>query len=116
FGPRGQDGLPKPIWDAKTGKIDKSVLPHWRKYDLRLILENNWTTLAPKLKGKIRIWVGEADDYFLNEAVHLLDDFLSKADRPYGGRIVYAKGQGRGWRGLSDRQMMEQMAAVMKPR
>lgn len=113
FGPRGDDGLPKPLWDGKTGKIDQSVLNQWRKYDLRYVLEENWPALAPKLKGKIRIWVGEADDYFLNEAVHLLDAFLSKAQPPYEGRITYAKGQGHGWRGLSDRQMMEEMAVVV---
>ncbi|MBI3411047.1 MAG: hypothetical protein HY040_22160 [Planctomycetes bacterium] len=113
FGPRGDDGLPRPLWDGKTGKIDQSVLNHWRKYDLRYVLEENWPALAPKLKGKIRIWVGEADDYFLNEAVHLLDAFLSKAQPAYEGRITYAKGQGHGWRGLSDRQMMEEMAAAM---
>jgi hypothetical protein len=86
FGPRGDDGLPKPLWDGKTGKIDRSVLEHWKKYDLRLTLEQNWKTLGPKLRGKLRIWVGDADNYFLNNAVHLLDDFLSQAKPPYEGK------------------------------
>jgi hypothetical protein len=78
YGPRGDDGLPKPLWDGKTGKVDRSVLEHWKSYDLRLTVERNWRILGPKLRGKLRIWVGDADDYFLNNAVHLLDTFLRR--------------------------------------
>jgi hypothetical protein len=114
FGPRGHDGLPKPLWDGKTGKIDRSVLEHWKKYDLRLTLEQNWKTLAPKLRGKLRIWVGDADDYFLNNAVHLLDDFLSKAQPPYGGKITIGPRGGHGYRVLSNEQMLAEMAAAIE--
>ncbi len=114
FGPRGEDGLPKPLWDGKTGKIDKSVLEHWKKYDLRLVLQNNWPTLALKLRGKIRVWVGEADDYFLNNAVHLLDDFLSRARPAYEGKITYGPRGGHGWQGISRQQMLEEMLAAIE--
>jgi S-formylglutathione hydrolase FrmB len=70
FGPRGADGLPRPLWDPKTGTIDRTVTAHWEKYDLCRVVQKNWSTLGPKLNGKIHIWVGEADDYFLNNAVH----------------------------------------------
>ena len=82
YGPRGADGQPVPLWDPKTGLINKSVVDHWKKYDLRLILEQNWKTLAPKLRGKIHISVGDVDSYYLNNAVHLLDEFLARADSP----------------------------------
>ncbi len=111
FGPRGADGLPVPLWHPKTGKIDRSVLDHWRKYDLRLVLEKNWKTLGPKLRGKLHIWVGEADEYFLNNAVHLLDDFLTKAKPPFEGSIHYGEGKGHDWRGIDEEEMMKQMAA-----
>jgi hypothetical protein len=114
FGPRGADGLPRPLWDGVSGKIDRGVLEHWKKYDLRLVLQKDWPTLGPKLRGKLRIWVGEADDYFLNNAVHLLDDFLAKAKPAYGGKITYGPRRGHGWRGLSDNQMMEEMAAAVE--
>jgi hypothetical protein len=114
FGPRGEDGLPKPLWDGKTGKIDRSVVEHWKKYDLRRVLQKNWATLGPKLKGKIRIWVGEADDYFLNNAVHLLDAFLSKAKPAHEGKIVFGPRKNHDWRGLTDKQMMEDMAAAIE--
>jgi hypothetical protein len=78
------------------------------------VLEQNWQKLAPRLKGKIHIWVGEADDYFLNNAVHLLDHFLSRADPPYGGRIEYGAGKGHtsGW---SEKQVMQEMQAATEP-
>jgi hypothetical protein len=113
YGPRGADGRPVPLWDPKTGKIDRSAVEHWKKYDLRLVMEQNWKTLGPKLRGKIHIWVGEADEFFLNNAVHLLDQFLSKADPPYEGKIIYGPGKGHGWEAISDRQMMGEMAEAI---
>jgi hypothetical protein len=111
FGPRGDDGLPKPLWNGATGQIDEDVLEHWRKYDLRLRMEQDWVKLGPKLRGKLHIWAGEADDYFLNNAVHLLDGFLSAARPPFEGRITYGMGGNHFWRGLTERGLLEEMAA-----
>jgi hypothetical protein len=113
FGPRGADGLPRPLWDGKTGKLERVAAEHWKKYDLRRVLEKDWKTLGPKLRGKLRIWVGEADEYFLNNAVHLLDDFLRSAKPAYEGKIVYGPGKGHGWEGISQREMMREMAKVV---
>jgi hypothetical protein len=114
YGPRGADGLPVPLWDPRTGAINRQVVEHWKKYDLRMILENNWPALGPKLKGKVRIWIGEADDFFLNNAVHLLDKFLSRADPPYGGSITYKMGEGHCWSGITPREMIGQMLEAVK--
>jgi S-formylglutathione hydrolase FrmB len=114
FGPRGADGLPKPLWDGRTGALDHSVVEHWKKYDLRRVLEENWSTLAPKLKGKIHIWVGDADDYFLNNAVHLLDDSLKDLQPPFEGTITYGQRGGHGFRVLSERQLLAAMAAAIE--
>ena len=114
FGPRGADGLPRPLWDGRTGRLDAAVLEHWKRYDLRRVLERNWRGLGPKLRGKIRIWVGEADDYFLNNAVHLLDASLTKVVPPFEGRITYGPGRGHGWRGLTDSQMLSEMAQAVR--
>jgi hypothetical protein len=112
FGPRGADGLPVPIWDPQSGKVNHAVAEHWKKYDLRLVLEQNWQTLGPKLRGKIHIAAGEADAYFLNNAVHLLDKFLTNAKPPFEGKIVYGPGKGHGWFDLSQRQMLDEMQAA----
>ncbi len=114
FSPQGPDGQPARIWDAQTGKIDPMVAEHWKKYDLRLILERDWKTLGPKLHHKIHIASGEADQYYLNNAVHLLDAFLAHADPPFEGKIVYGPGKGHGWFDLSLRQMLLEMDAAVK--
>ncbi len=111
FGPRGDDGLPKPLWNGTTGVIDGDVLDDWRRYDIRLRMQQDWVRLGPKLRGKLHIWVGEADDYFLNNAVHLLDGFLSGARPPYEGKITYGMGGNHFWRGLTERGLLDEMAA-----
>ncbi len=110
YGARGADGFPVPLWDPKTGTIDPKAAAHWKKYDLRRMLEANWAELGPKLKGKLHIWVGEADDYFLNNAVHRLDNFLSTAEPPFEGSISYGRGQGHCWIGITQKAMMKAMA------
>jgi photosystem II stability/assembly factor-like uncharacterized protein len=113
YGPRGRDGRPVPLWDPKTGVIDKSLVDHWKKYDLRLNLEQNWKILGPKVRGKIHISVGEVDSYFLNNAVHMLDEFFKKADPPADARIAYGPGRGHCWSSISEREMMLEMAAAV---
>jgi S-formylglutathione hydrolase FrmB len=112
FGPRGADGLPVPLWDPQTGRMNHSVAEQWKKYDLRLVLEQNWKTLGPKLRGKLHIASGEADQYFLNNAAHLLDEFLAHADPPFEGKIVFGPGQGHGWYNLTPREVMQEMKAA----
>lgn len=116
FGPRGADGLPVPLWDA-NGRINHSVAAQWQKYDLRLVLEKNWATLAPKLRGKLHIWAGEADDYFLNNAVHLLDEELKHRDFKGVVSFNYGARGGHGWSSLPLEQMMQEMyqATQAKP-
>ena len=77
------DGYPKPIFDKATGVIDRSVAAYWKEhYDLHRILQRDWATLGPKLQGKLHIYVGSADTYFLNNAVYYLEDFLKTTKNP----------------------------------
>jgi hypothetical protein len=112
YGPRGKDGLPVPVWDGKTGKIDRSVAEQWKKYDLKLILEKNWKTLGPKLAGgKIHIWCGDADDYFLNAAVHRFKESVARLkDPPFDGSIAIELRKGHGHGGWTRKQMLDAMA------
>ncbi len=112
FGPRGADGQPVPLWDPQTGKINHAVAEQWKKYDLRLVLQKDWPTLGPKLRGKIHISAGESDQYFLNNAVHLLGEFLSNAEPPYEGSITYGMGKGHGWSNLSPGETLKAMKAA----
>jgi hypothetical protein len=101
FGPVGEDGYPAPIYDKVTGEIDHKVAAYWHEhYDLEAILERNWTKLGPKLAGKIHIYVGSDDTYFLNNAVYLMEDFLnSTKNPPYGGEVAYGPRAEHCWNG-----------------
>ncbi len=100
FSPAGADGYPKPIWDKRTGVVDPQVAAYWREhYDLSAILQRDWKTLGPKLAGKINLYVGDMDSYYLNNAVYLMEDFLKKTDPPYGGEVKYGDRFEHCWNG-----------------
>jgi hypothetical protein len=101
YSPAGSDGYPKPIWDKLTGKIDRSVAEYWREnYDLGYILKRDWARIGPKLAGKLHLYVGEADNYFLNNAVYLVEDFLKSTKNPYyGGEVDYEPRAEHCWNG-----------------
>ncbi|NOT59900.1 MAG: hypothetical protein HOP19_06705, partial [Acidobacteria bacterium] len=84
YGPVGKDGYPRPIWDRLTGKIDREVALYMRDngYDLRYNLEKNWAKLGPDLVGKIHVYCGDMDNYYLNLAVYQLEEFLTAAVNP----------------------------------
>jgi len=98
FGPIGSDGYVKPLFDKKTGAIDPEVAKYWKEhYDLREYLERNWQTLAPKLKGKLHIYMGDMDTYFLDPAVRLMEEFLKSAQPAYNGSVTYGDGKPHCW-------------------
>jgi hypothetical protein len=101
YSPQGEDGYPKPIFDKLTGEIDRSVAEYWKEnYDLRYILERDWKTLGPKLEGKIHIFCGDMDNYYLNNAVYLIEDFLKKTNTPfYKGEVDYGDRAEHCWNG-----------------
>jgi hypothetical protein len=101
FGPVGEDGYPAPIFDKVTGVIDHKVAEYWHEhYDLEAILERDWPQLGPELAGKIHIYVGSDDTYFLNDAVYLMEDFLkSTKNPPYGGEVAYGPRAEHCWNG-----------------
>ncbi len=101
YSPVGEDGYPRRIWDKVTGEIDPAVAAHWREnYDLSHILQRDWETLGPRLAGKLHIYVGDMDNYYLNNAVELTEAFLeSTTDPPYGGEVDYGDGDEHCWNG-----------------
>ena len=78
FSPRGEDGKPKLVWDRETGTVFTDVAKTWEKYDIRLILENNWQQLEPKLRGKLHVFMGDQDTFYLEGATVLLKQSLEK--------------------------------------
>lgn len=101
YSPVGADGYPRPIWDKLSGVIDREVAAYWREhYDLSYILRRDWATLGPKLEGKIHIYCGTADNYFLNNAVSRIEEILkSTRDPSYGGEVDYGDRAEHCWNG-----------------
>jgi len=101
FSPVGPDGYPRRIWDKLTGEIDPETAAYWREhYDLRYILERDWKTLGPKVKGKIHIYCGDMDNFYLNNAVYLMEEFLKNTRDPYyDGEVDYGDRAEHCWNG-----------------
>ncbi len=104
YSPMGPDGYPRRLWDKRSGKIDPEIAAYWREnYDLRHILERDWATLGPKLRGKIHVYCGDMDNYYLNNAVYLMEDFLSSTTSPpYEGEVTYGDRAEHCWNGDPD--------------
>jgi hypothetical protein len=100
FSPPGKDGYPQPIFDKVSGAIDPQVAAYWRDhYDLSHIIARDWATLAPKLRGKIHIYVGTGDNYYLTDAVYFAQSTLESLQPAYGGSVAYGDRAEHCWNG-----------------
>ena len=101
YSPSDENGYPKPIWDKLSGEIDHDVAKYWMEnYDLRYIMERDWDKIGNNLKGKINIYCGDMDNYYLNNAVVLTEEFLENTTNPYySGEVDYGNGAEHCWNG-----------------
>lgn len=76
FSPRAADGKPRQLWNRQTGELEPEVAQAWENYDIRMLLERNWPALGPRLEGKIHIYMGDADTFYLEGATLLLKESL----------------------------------------
>ena len=97
YGPKGEDGLPTPLWDDE-GVIDQGVAAYWRENsDLSFIIKRDWATLAPSLRGKLHVRVGSMDAHYLDAAVYLTENRLLELDPPPDADFRYGTSHGRGY-------------------
>ena len=83
YSPVGKDGYPARIFDKYTGAIDKKVAEYWKdNYDLVNIIKRDWPKIGEKLKSKIHIYVGDMDNFYLNNAVYTAEDMIKKLENP----------------------------------
>lgn len=78
FSAQGKDGLPEPLYNSSTGKLNKAVFEHWKQYDLTQHVFKNWPKLRKDLSGKLRISVGNEDNAFLNISAQLMEQEMKK--------------------------------------
>ena len=93
YGPIGEDGYPKPLWDKLTGTIDREVALYMKeRFDLVHYLKQHWAEIGPKLVGKLHLITGDMDNYYLNEAVYEMEKFLESTKNPYyAGSFRYGR-------------------------
>ncbi len=114
FGPVGDDGYPKPLWDKRTGEIDREVALYWRDngYDLRYYLEQNWPRIGRDLVGKLHFICGDMDNYYFNQPVDLMEEFLESTTTPYyAGSFRFGRpSKGHGWTPITNAELLKEMA------
>lgn len=100
FSPVGADGYPKPVFDKVSGDIDPTVASYWREhYDLSYIIQRDWSILAPRLEGKIHIYVGNGDNYYLTDSVYFAQERLESLRPKYEGTVAYGDRAEHCWNG-----------------
>lgn len=121
FSPRGADGRPVPLFDRRTGVVDPAVAAHWRdNYDIAHIVRRDWRRLRPHLRGKIRVIVGDADNFYLDQSARRLQAVLDELGAD--ARFTYVPGgthfnlgiRGGDRRGLT-REIAREMYALARP-
>jgi S-formylglutathione hydrolase FrmB len=114
FSPRGPDGKPRQLWDRKTGEISSEVAAAWEKYDIRLVLERNWKTLGPRLAGKVHVYMGDEDTFYLEGATRLLKESLVKLGSDAVVELFPKKTHGNLVDAALRKRMNEEMAAAAR--
>ena len=76
FSPPAEDGTPRRVFDVETGVIDHEAAQAWRKYDISHQLLTRWDELRGPLEGKLHVYAGEVDTFYLEGAV---ERFIAKA-------------------------------------
>lgn len=109
FSPKGADGKPLPLWDRTTGEVRSDVAHAWKKYDIGLILRTNWKTLEPKLRGKLHVYMGGDDNFYLDGAVRLLEKWTR--EQKVGAVVEIFPGRDHGT--LIDAKLRERMNREM---
>ena len=78
FGPRGSDGLPRPLFNPADSTLDRNVFEYWKRYDLTQYVIRHWPQLKKDLDGKLRISVGNEDNAYLNFSAMLMEAEMKK--------------------------------------
>ena len=120
YGPIDAEGYPRRLWDRQTGVIDKEVAAYWRDHgdDLTWYLRQNWPRVGPLVAGKLHVYVGDMDNYYLNLGVYLMEQETAKLDNP---KADFTFEYGRpmkphGWQPFTNAELIRMMDAFRQAR
>jgi hypothetical protein len=117
FGPLGKDGYFEPLFNKRTGEINKEVAKYWKEnYDLKYYLQKNWTTVGPKLIDKLFFYTGDVDTYYLNNSTRELQEWMKTTQNPhYEGFFMYGDNKPHCWSGpVSSSERLKEMAQLIQ--
>jgi S-formylglutathione hydrolase FrmB len=114
YSPKGKNGLPEPLFDPISGAINPDVAAHWKKYDFKKYATDNWSALGPKVQGKIYIWMGDMDHFYLNMATRSFSDFLSSTTAPKSDATVDFTAMSGHCSAFSHREILEKIAEKLR--
>ena len=67
--------------------------------------------IGPSLVGKLNVYVGDMDNYYLDSGVRLFEEFLESTSDPYyAGEVKYGDGEPHCW-GPRGSELIEKMTA-----
>jgi enterochelin esterase-like enzyme len=72
FGVQGYNNYPLEPWDKITGEIYPEAVEYWKPMDLSNYITSNFNSsrnLGKALAGRVYVYVGSWDNYYLNEGV-----------------------------------------------
>lgn len=90
FGPRDEVGNPAALFDT-TGAIDRRVAEAYRAYDINDRLKNEPDRYVPLFRDRVRIIVGDRDEWNLHAAVALLRKSLAERGVPMDGVASFGR-------------------------
>jgi S-formylglutathione hydrolase FrmB len=77
FSPKSASGAPEALFDRATGDVDPKVMAYWQEHwDLAHVVTAHWAERGADLKGRIHVYVGTADTFYLDGAAHKFDAVL----------------------------------------
>jgi hypothetical protein len=117
FGPIGRDGYFEPLFDKRTGVINRQVAQYWKEhYDLLYYLQRNWATVGPKLVDKLYFYTGDVDTYYLNNSTRELESWMKQTRDPhYEGFFMYGNNKPHCWSGpVSSSERLKEIAQFIQ--
>jgi hypothetical protein len=101
FGPLGPDGYFQPMWDHRTGEMHREVAQYWSdSTDILHYMQRTWPTLGPKLVGKLHVYVGDWDTFYLDRATREVEAWMKTTTNPhYEGFFMYGERKPHCWIG-----------------
>ena len=73
--PDPSTGMPARLADPSSGTLNRALVEEsWSSYDITRLVERRWIALWPVLRDKVRLLVGDRDEFYLERAVRRLKE------------------------------------------